>query len=1622
MKKNQKDKNPKGKDSQSLKDIIPSSYQHIHEPTPIIFPSNVEKIYSPENIPNPLNEEFQLNETDLATFQAPLLEKPEEVFQDPMADKIYLPKSLYKDFLNEEIKWSRPNFYIIENKLDVDIKNHFPKKNPNTFREKVHEKFKEEERRKKMIEDGLLEPKNDSSEDEFDTEKDDGMAIYKDYFNIIKTKPNITVVKFIQRQETDEEYEKRIKSEQEEIERFKNEKKKNKNLQPTITEVNTEKLKISEANPSRIRMKDGYPLYCRWLASIFEIIRDRNIIDINHNFSIFQRIYPQENGVPIYNEKGIYWVKLYHFGKLRKIEIDDRMPTDKYDKFFLPRCDNLEEIWPAILAKAIFKLYSYKIVSQSFKECGDFEVFYSLTGYIPEFVDLIKENNLYKMFEVIDQKEENKYEPDDNVIEEKKEESKFENSNYSQVNNTNQNQTKSNLNNEKTIIEEEDPKLIFLEKALSDENYINKNCFVFCYKKPEEVKKTKDDEEEDEEILPPQKLYNPSAKKQFSRMNSMKSHGNKDNVVTIQTKKKRISIKMEKVDELEENENQKEYGASRSSSSIRFKTINPNNNLANDVKRQIEDEKKALNRKEKENQILEQPHFVNPNQNSIINKSRPSKIQFIIPQNEKAIELYKDKIFVGVIYDVVEFFNNNFFNMNRLLPIDFSDLRAMLKNFNSNNVFKQLSREEKKQYIHELKEIKKKQKEEKYKRIESLKKNGKKYYSIKIHNSAVSEPNFLKEHTDEQIEMTKKCLVNEWKFPPIEYLEHVYEIMHLQIDKNEHEHEHENEHEEEHHEQYQEHHKKKKPYTWSKDVYMHLISNNTEQYNQPKQPLIRNEGAWVEPTDFFDCFDSFIMLNNPKIYQTNFYWDNLWYDTNDILSVNPQNKVLHLIANENTHKSHMIINFSVNSDNKFKLRDIAYAIHFLLLKKDQRFEEGKLITLQSFFGSKHIDQLNIKEEYFLIFLGGLYPNGFYMKFFTDFLIEPIKYSDYLSDFNGYTKQTFNIEQPNLSQNEIYVLLRVSVKIETKTKFFVINNSSKDYYFKEYIELYICQNGNENKKKKIFFENVFELEANEYFFVITCIPPYNVEADNYDIDILSCPEDDKLDVSQTNTAVPGEVNKTVVNLVNIEHVPPYDIHDKYKNNKHFILFKEYIFSGEIVYASLTIKITQIQKKDNDNENNNLTEVPLEQPIRFKLELYDKEDKIIYKTDFYNTITLHNLIFEGNLIVENKSNKKNDKNATEEPPTNKPYRIYCYLDESELSQRFLQQEYLNTLRWNIKVFSSNTLGFCEDTQKEDAERKVIEAWEIEEPGRAEKAKNSRRRFILQKKNIDELNDEERKFLKTQRIRRTEKKKEEVIDNNNIKKPIKNVNKKGKNEVVEEKKEEKKNAYLNLNKKILPADNHCSLYIKNFLYYAFNDRCITYDHEYAPDKKQLNTESTAFEKEEQITKYFEENERLLTETQEDFELRKTGYIEVNKKLYDAILNGRKKLEKKKEEVLKGRDDVKSVLLLKSQAEQKLKDLIDLFEEGDKDEKNKKKENKFDFNFAFDTYNEALKTGLKSPLIQTVFNLLSGKKEEMINEELKKVPGKEKDVAIKILEDIRINKWNISETLLDKLDSLAN
>ena len=81
-------------------------------------------------------------------------------------------------------------------------------------------------------------------------------------------------------------------------------------------------------------------------------------------------------------------------GKYRKIEIDDTMPCGKYDEMLLPKCNNLEEIWPQILTKAILKLYSYIYLttdSHLWEEIGDISIITSLTGYIGEKLNMKNE-------------------------------------------------------------------------------------------------------------------------------------------------------------------------------------------------------------------------------------------------------------------------------------------------------------------------------------------------------------------------------------------------------------------------------------------------------------------------------------------------------------------------------------------------------------------------------------------------------------------------------------------------------------------------------------------------------------------------------------------------------------------------------------------------------------------------------------------------------------------------------------------------------------------------------------------------------------------------------------------------------------------------------------------------------------------------------------------------------------------------------------------------------------------------------------------------------------------------------------------------------------------------------
>jgi hypothetical protein len=262
-----------------------------------------------------------------------------------------------------------------------------------------------------------------------------------------------------------------------------------------------------------------------------------------------------------------------------------------------------------------------------------------------------------------------------------------------------------------------------------------------------------------------------------------------------------------------------------------------------------------------------------------------------------------------------------------------------------------------------------------------------------------------------------------------------------------------------------------------------------------------------------------------------------------------------------------------------------------------------------------------------------------------------------------------------------------------------------------------------------------------------------------------------------------------------------------------------------------------------EENN--DSPITEKIRMKVELY-RNNELLNKWDFYTGLTLHHLYFEGVPYIPPIKGAKGE--LPKEVP-NVPYLMICYIDLSEMPNWLKKHNTCSDIGWVIRVFSNETIGFVKDTSKEDMERALKESWEIAEPGRAEKAKKSRAKFLIQQKKDkgEELTFEEEQLLNEERERKTFIQTEENID-----KAIndKNAANKKLGPNVSAKKTDTKNAKdsksvnstvkqpvigsltqpspnitkVDFNRPLPKADEHTSKYLKEFLEYCYQERvCI-------------------------------------------------------------------------------------------------------------------------------------------------------------------------------------------------------
>lgn len=153
--------------------------------------------------------------------------------------------------------------------------------------------------------------------------------------NLDEAEKAMAVVTFIERDETQEEFEARKHKEQEKIAAMKK--------KPAKTEE-SHIGKLKEVKLGNIEMGKNMPQCSKWVSSQLQILKDKGWKDPFSGESLWHKIYPQKDGIPIYNPSGRYWVKLLLLGTPRLVEIDSRVPANVEGLCLLPRSSTFRDL------------------------------------------------------------------------------------------------------------------------------------------------------------------------------------------------------------------------------------------------------------------------------------------------------------------------------------------------------------------------------------------------------------------------------------------------------------------------------------------------------------------------------------------------------------------------------------------------------------------------------------------------------------------------------------------------------------------------------------------------------------------------------------------------------------------------------------------------------------------------------------------------------------------------------------------------------------------------------------------------------------------------------------------------------------------------------------------------------------------------------------------------------------------------------------------------------------------------------------------------------------------------------------------------------------------------------
>ena len=1239
--------------------------------------TNYEDIHNQKNINNVDNSDnIDNSKSDINTENIHKLnylvrlDNDSDMFTDPDEQIIKDNLPLYfVDILSNEIKWKRPYQYILQYYLWEKVKILYPRKKQSVICNEIIETYKDYLRR---IINGEIDQDSEEEKnvDNYLSQKIETIKnrIYKEFYPIIDKEYKIQVCDYFSRIETDEEY---LNRKEYELKEFNNKKGKSINVKKpkrNSLDRNSEKKMIKILKISNLKLDTKSNIcnsFYTWMTSILQFIIDNQINDINTKKSILYNIYPQKDGIPIYNPKGKYIIKLYLMGKERKIVIDDKIPFTNDDEFIFPGCSTVNEIWPLLFTKALFKLNMYKHRHPYYykkEEFTDISIIYNLTGKIVLLYDLNDE--------------------------------RVSNFLYNQYN---------------ELINEYKSEYIF---------------GIFKSTKTKSMKITQ--------------LYN-SYEERIKELN--------DRIINKEKSKHLIPVMQSIKSGAKKSKNN--LGKVKFKEEFNLENINKNSLFKLDS---TSTDKKNVRRSNK--------RF-----GTIMVKDNKS-IKNIKVHEEKLIQ---DGLVKNYLYSINDYFLSKNFNLKRTKKINFNDLKK--ENEDSKLEFKQLDANKKKEYVTKRMEIKKRHKEERIERIKELKESHENEYILyKLNSNCYNLPNDFESfnlYDDKEISMARKCLVNGWNYPPIEFF--TFDVM-PEIDPNlllslK----------DQMNEKVIEYKRNKMNvlnYGWTLSNYKELTEEDyLEEKNLDKDKILitRNssekEGSWFNNDIIQRYFDqAVIVLNGENLYNNKIVCDNSYHDyLTDVYEPNEEYRAFYISPDNTKNENDINEKKNEENNNNTNYKDDNYNLEIIfepyieqLYKQKQPkvylmpyinidiYEcetQNKIfskITLNNFYSYFYSNIFEKSKNYYITITSGYFPMGYNFILISDgFKIENMTRNKIYQQILKYKTQEINIDFPSIEKNKIWLFGKILIKNNTNNKSDMKFKLNINYSIKQiipFIHVYLENENINSKRMEIMLNEFVTLYQNENetnlknYITITIKPEYSLKNGNINIEILYDNEDYTFELLDTSQ--------------------PYEITGGAgETNNNGLIFSEYIYPSENEIVSfINLEITNKDKDKNNKFENcdfllelfQLTNEPNDNfemnPIHFS---YSNVGTLLKSEVFYNSITLSNIVFYSKKL-ESKAKEKNKKSKDNYIL---PYILICYVND-RLNNNFK----FDNIKWNIRIFSNNILSFVKDNSKIDHENKIKEEWEINQEGRRLKASESRKKFLILAKKLNgkELNKEESEIL--------------------------------------------------------------------------------------------------------------------------------------------------------------------------------------------------------------------------------------------------------------------------------------